>query len=60
MSIAAILGAITALGTIVGGLTYMFKQGMWIFSKSVDTKQQEANQKIQTAEQKAEQTGIPQ
>lgn len=60
MSIAAILGAISAISTIVGGVVYMWKQGVWIFAKSTDQKEQAVATKVEDEQHSVEAGGRPQ
>jgi len=59
MTIAAILGAITALGTIVGGIVYLVKYSTWALHKTPDQTNQDIDKQEQANKQKAQQTGRP-
>lgn len=60
MSLAAIIGAITALGGIAGAFIYVFKYSTWAFSKSLDAKKQDIGAAISNEQKKEEETGRPQ
>lgn len=60
MSVAAILGAITALGTIVGGLVYVFKYSAWAFTKTPQEKEEKILKEEQEKEDAVKSSGRPQ
>lgn len=59
MSLTAILGIITGVGGIIGGIVYMFKAGIWIFAKTPEEQKQEIDAKVNAAISSAEQGGRP-
>lgn len=59
MTIGAILGAIAALGTIVGGLVYMAKLGVWIFKKAPSERSNSIDEQIQKEKEEARKGGRP-
>jgi hypothetical protein len=54
MSIAAIIGAITALGAIAGVVKYWSQITVWLFSKSSAQKEQDIDKKVNDSENKVE------
>lgn len=60
MSLTAILGAITALSTIVGGIVYVFKYSAWALTKTAEQKKEDIDKKVSDEKIKVEQTGRPQ
>lgn len=59
MTVAGILGAIAALGTIVGGIVYLVKTGVWAFKKPLETKLEEADADSRKEEEYFEKNGRP-
>lgn len=59
MSIGAILAAIAAIGTIVGGIVYLVKTGVWAFTKTPEQKDATIDQQERDNLTKAEQDGRP-
>jgi len=58
--VTAILAGIAGLATIVGGLAYMMKAGIWIFRKTEEQKTEAILTQEQTLGQKIEDSGRPQ
>ena len=54
MSLAAILGSITALGAIAGVVKYWSQITVWIFSKSSAQKDQDIDQQVKDDQNKVE------
>jgi hypothetical protein len=59
VTIAGVIGAITALGAVVGGLVYLFKAGLWIFSKSPEKAKEQVDQADSDLQHQIEQDGRP-
>lgn len=56
----AILAGIAALGTIIGGIVYLVKTGVWVFKKTPEESSQEIADAVSKREQAAKDTGVPQ
>lgn len=59
MSLTAIIAAITGVSAIVGGIVYLFKLGIFAFSKSPEQQKQDVDNKVNAAIGSAEQGGRP-
>lgn len=56
---ATVLAAIAALGTIVGGLVYLMKAGIWIFKKTPAEKEQEIDKEVNDEKKEVDSGGRP-
>lgn len=59
VSIAAIIGAISSIATIVGGFTYFFKYSSWALTRTQAQKDADIDKANQDAKHEAEDTGRP-
>jgi hypothetical protein len=60
MSLTAILAAIASLGTIVGGIVYIFKYSTWALTTPPAQTDNQIDQQAETDLTKSEETGRPQ